>query len=74
MEDLNAKVGHSKIRETCTGSYGTGTRTYRGGMLVEFANLRKFRIMNTFLGTNQTGGEHTTFETEHRRIRVTTYD
>ena len=37
MGDFNAKVGPGEIRETCTGSYGMGTRNRRGDMLVEFA-------------------------------------
>ena len=30
MEDFNAKVGPGEIRETCTDSYGIGTRNRRG--------------------------------------------
>ena len=48
MGDFNAKVGAGEIGETCTGSYGIGTRNRRGDMLVEFAEQHKFKIMNTF--------------------------
>ena len=48
MGDFNAKVGPGEIRETCTGSYGIGTRNRRGDMLVEFAERHKFKIMSTF--------------------------
>ena len=48
MGDFNAKVGPGEIRETCTGSYGIGTRNRRGDTLVEFAERHKFKIMNTF--------------------------
>ena len=48
MGDFDAKVGHGEIRETCTGSYGIGTRNRRGDMLVEFAERHKFKIMNPF--------------------------
>ena len=48
MGDFNAKVGRGEIGETCTGSYGIGTRNRRGDMLVEFAERHKFKIMNTF--------------------------
>ena len=47
MGDFNAKVGPGEIRETCTGSYGIGTRNRREDML-EFAEQCKFKIMNTF--------------------------
>ena len=49
MGDFNAKVGAGEIRETCTGSYGIGTRNRRGDTLVEFAERHKFEIMNTFI-------------------------
>ena len=48
MGDFNAKVGPGEIKETCTGSYGIGTRNRRGDMLVEFAEWHKFKIMNNF--------------------------
>ena len=48
MGDFNAKVGPGEIKETCTGSYGIGTRNRRGDMQVEFAERYKFKIMNTF--------------------------
>ena len=48
MGDFNAKVGPGEIRETCTGSYGIGTRNRRGDMLVEFAERHIFKITNTF--------------------------
>ena len=48
MGDFNAKVGPGEIGETCTGSYGIGTRNRRGDMLVEFAERHKCKIMNTF--------------------------
>ena len=48
MGDFNAKVGPGEIGETCTGSYGMGTRNTRGDMLVEFAERHKLKIMNTF--------------------------
>ena len=48
MGDFNAKVGPGEIGETCTGSYGIGTRNRKGDMLVVFAERHKFKIMNTF--------------------------
>ena len=43
--DSNAKVGPGEIRETCTSSYGIGTRNRRGDRLVEFAEWHKFNII-----------------------------
>ena len=48
MGDFNAKVGPGEIRETCTRSYGIGTRNRRGDMLVEFVERHKLTILNTF--------------------------
>lgn len=49
MGDFNAKVGIKEgNRETSMGHGGTGQRNERGDRLIEFAELDKLRITNTF--------------------------
>ena len=48
MGDFNAKVGKKVAGETSVGNHGIGTRNERGQRLVEFAESRSLRIMNTF--------------------------
>lgn len=49
MGDFNAKVGKKEdIRETCMGNCGIGQRNDRGDRLIEFAELHRLRITNTF--------------------------
>ena len=49
MGEFNDKVSRDKIGETCTGAYGIAQKNRRAKMPVKFAELHKFKIMNTLL-------------------------
>ena len=48
MGDFNAKVGLGDPAKSCIGPFGLGSRNTRGDSLINFAESRQLKIMNTF--------------------------